>query len=110
MRKIKKKNKKRIKKKGDGGAIFFTVGVAGLIGLVGIVHIAISNFINVYIEDEKRYSEEIAMFKEERDALKDKNNILFSSENIFDLLKNHEYFLMDSLSVSPAKDTIKVRF
>tara|TARA_B100001769_G_C21896009_1_gene483980 strand:+ start:359 stop:694 length:336 start_codon:yes stop_codon:yes gene_type:complete len=110
-----KKNKRKRKlgkknKSAGGGAILFTVGLACLIGLVGIVHIAISNFIRIYEEDEKRYVEEIAIFEEERENLKDKNSILLSSENIYRLLRRHKYFSNDSLSFSSPKDTIKVRF
>ena len=110
MKKIKKKNKRGIKRKNTGGAVLFTVGLACLIGLVGIVHIVISDLIDVYIEDEKRYAEEISILQEERDRLADENSHLFSSENIFDLLKQHKHFFEDSLFISPARDTIRVRF
>ena len=83
MKKIKKKKRGATKSKQAGGAILFTIVVASLIGLVGIVNIAIINFINIHDEDEKIYLEELAMFKNQRDLLREENSRLYSRENIF---------------------------
>ena len=110
MKKIKRKKRKATKSKQTGGAILFTIVIASLIGLVGIVHIAIINFINIHDEDEKIYLEEIAMFKNQRDLLREENSRLYSRENIFKLLNENQIFSKDSLFLAEPIDTIKVRF
>ena len=110
MRKIKRKTRIAKKSRQTGNAILFTIVIAAVIGLVGIFHIAITNFIGIYDEDEKILLDEIAVFKEERDLLKEENSNLYSRENIFKLLNSNENFSKDSLFIGIPIDTINVRF
>ena len=110
MRKIKRKRGVVKKSSQSGSAILFTIVIAALIGLVGIVHIAIANFISIYNEDEKVFLDEIAIFKEERELLKEENSNLYSRENIFKLLNENEKYSKDSLYIGTPIDTIMVRF
>ena len=110
MKKIKRKKRGPTKSKQTGGAILFTIVVASLIGLVGIGNNEIINFINIHDDDEKIYLEEIAMFKNQRDLLREENSRLYSRENIFKLLNKNQIFSKDSLFLAEPIDTIKVRF
>ena len=110
MRKIRKNNIGKKRKSSKGGAMLYTAGIACLIALVGVVTIMNSQFINEYTELESIEQEQTKRLKEEKERLEDRNNNLFSNENILNLLKGHKEFLNKNLSISSPKEIIKVRF